>query len=233
MPASETFPGLPEDLFLFLQALSENNNRDWFNEHKDRYYTAVVDPVCDFVEAMRPRLQAISPRYVADSRPYGGSMFRIYRDTRYSKDKRPYKENVGCQFRHEAGRDAHAPGFYVHIANDGIFFGGGVWLPPNAVLGRIRDAIVENPEQWKKITHNRAFVQRFGGVQGDGLKRPPRGYDAAHPHIEDLKRKTFFAMQSGTRELATSPDFINEVTRAFKAAGPLLAFLSGAIDLPF
>jgi len=233
MSGNDTFPGFPEDLFLFLQALSENNNRDWFNERKDRYYASVADPVCDFVDTMRPRLQKISTHYVADSRPHGGSMFRIYRDTRYTKDKRPYKENVGCQFRHEAGKDAHAAGFYVHIANDEIFFGGGVWTPPNTVLGKIRDAIVEQPERWKKITRNRTFMQRFGGVHGDGLKRPPRGYDADHPYIEDLKRKTFFVVQAGSRELATSPEFINEVTRAFKAASPLMAFLTNALELPF
>ena len=77
MPANDAFPGFPEDLFLFLQALAGNNNRDWFNAHKDRYYASVVDPVCDFVEAMRPRLQKISPHYIVDSRPHGGSMFRI------------------------------------------------------------------------------------------------------------------------------------------------------------
>ena len=233
MPANDAFPGFPEDLFLFLQALAANNNRDWFNANKDRYHASVVDPVCDFVEAMRPRLQKISTHYIVDSRPHGGSMFRIYRDARFSKDKRPYKENVGCQFRHEAGKDAHAAGFYVHITHDAIFFGGGVWLPPAPVLGKIRDAIVEQPERWNSISRKRTFVQRFGGVQGDGLKRPPRGYDAEHPCIEDLKRKTFFAMQEGSRELAMSPEFINEVTRAFKAASPLMAFLADALELPF
>jgi len=233
MPVNDKFQGFPRALFRFLQALSENNNRDWFNEHKDSYRADVVDPVLDFIEAMRPRLRKISPHYLVDSRPHGGSMFRIYRDTRFAKDKRPYKENVGCQFRHEAGKDAHAPGFYVHIANDGIFFGGGVWLPPYEVLGKIRDAIVDKPEEWKKITRNRTFIKHFGGVHGDGLKRPPRGYDPGNPYIEDLKRKTFFAMQRCDEDLAASPEFINEVTRAFRAASPLMAFLTGAIDLPF
>ena len=233
MPVSDGFQGFPRELFSFLRALAENNNRDWFNEYKDRYRNDVVDPVLDFIDAMRPRLQKISSHYIVDSRPHGGSMFRIYRDTRFSKDKRPYKENVGCQFRHEAGKDAHAPGFYVHIANDGIFFGGGVWLPPNDVLDRIRTAIVEHPDEWRKITRNRNFVKRFGGVHGDGLKRPPRGFDPRHPHVEDLKRKTLFAMQQCDEALATSPAFIDEVTHAFRAASPLMAFLTTAIDLPF
>ncbi len=233
MSGSNKFQGFPRALFRFLRDLSANNNRDWFKEHKDDYHANVVDPVLDFIEDMRPRLQKISSHYLVDSRPHGGSMFRIYRDTRFAKDKRPYKENVGCQFRHEAGKDAHAPGFYVHLANDGIFFGGGVWMPPNDVLGKIRDAIVEHPHEWKKITCKRTFVNRFGGVHGDGLKRPPRGYDPQHPHIEDLKRKTFFAMQRCDQALACSPGFIGEVTQAFKAASPFMAFLTDAVDLPF
>ena len=125
----KSFPGFPQEMFQFLQELVSNNNRDWFNENKERYRNVVVTPVIDFIDAMRPRMEAISPHYVVDSRPHGGSMFRIYRDTRFSKNKQPYKEHVGCQFRHEAGKDAHAPGFYVHLATDEILFGGGVWNP--------------------------------------------------------------------------------------------------------
>lgn len=229
----ESFPGFPQDLFRFLTDLGDNNNREWFNTNKDRYHAAVADPVCDFIQAMAPRLRRISTRYVADPRPHGGSMFRIYRDTRFSKDKRPYKQNVGCQFRHEAGKDAHAPGFYVHIATDEIFFGGGVWRPPNPVLDKIRAAIVAQPDRWKKITHDKAFIKRFDGVHGDGLKRPPSGYDADHPYIDDLKRKTFFAMQSVTRETATSPRLITEITGAFKTASPFMEFLTTSLGLPY
>lgn len=228
-----SFPGFPGDLFNFLIELADNNNRSWFDANRERYRAVVADPVCDFIEAMEPRLRRVSARYIADPRPQGGSMFRIYRDTRFSKDKRPYKQNVGCQFRHEAGKDAHAPGFYVHIAPDEIFFGGGVWRPPNPVLAKIRDAIVEQPDRWRRITTNKTFKKRFGGVRGDGLKRPPSGYDADHPHIEDLKRKTFFAMQPATRELAMSPEFIAEVSRAFKTASPLMEFLTTSLELPY
>jgi len=230
---SNSFPGFPEELFQFLRVLAANNNREWFNENKMRYRKVVVTPVTDFIEAIRPRVEKISKHYTVDSRPHGGSMFRIYRDTRFSKDKTPYKEHVGCQFRHEAGKDAHAAGFYVHLAPDEILFGGGVWNPPNPVLGKIRDAIVDNPNSWKKIVSNKTFKKRFGGVHGDGLQRPPRGFAADHPHIEDLKRKTFFAMQSVDPELALSPQFITEVTGAFKAASPLMEFLTTSLELPY
>jgi uncharacterized protein (TIGR02453 family) len=103
MLGNNTFPGFPRGLFRCMRELFENNNRDWFNEHEDRYHALVADPVCDFVDAMRPRLRKISTHYVVDSRPHGGCMFPIYRDKRYSKDKRLYKENVACQFHEESG----------------------------------------------------------------------------------------------------------------------------------
>lgn len=229
----DTFPGFPRALFTFLDQLAANNNREWFNDNKQRYYDVVVDPVCDFIEAMEPRLHRVSGHFVADSRPHGGSMFRIYRDTRFSKDKRPYKENVGCHFRHEAGKDAHAPGFYVHLGRDEIFYGGGVWLPPNPVLGLIRDAIVEQPENWRKVTAGKAFVKMFEGIEGDSLKRPPRGYDPDHPHIDDLKRKSLYAMRIATRAQAMSPQFIDDVANAFRTLSPLMALLTRAVKLPF
>ena len=105
---ANSFQGFPKETFAFLEQLANNNNREWFNANKTRYKSVVVAPVMDFINAIRPGLQAVSPYYVADSRPHGGSMFRIYKDTRFSRDKRPYKEHVGCQFRHSAGKDAHA-----------------------------------------------------------------------------------------------------------------------------
>ncbi|MCZ6912269.1 MAG: DUF2461 domain-containing protein [Proteobacteria bacterium] len=227
------FIGFPADLFSFLRALSKNNNREWFNANKDRYIESVAEPVQAFINAMGPRLEKISPHYVADSRRSGGSMFRIYRDTRFSRNKAPYKENVGCQFRHEAGKDAHAAGFYVHLANDQIFFGGGVWAPPNDVLTKIRDAIVDNPSNWKKITRSKSFLATFDGVRGDGLKRPPRGYDPEHSLLEDLKRKTYYVMKPGTKDMAQSPGFIDEVTQTFKAASPFMKFVASALELPY
>ena len=184
-----SFPGFPNDLFRFLNDLSKNNNRDWFNENKDRYQKSIVLPVKDFIVVMGERLHKISRSFMADPRTNGGSMFRIYRDIRFSKDKRPYKENVGCQFRHIAGKTVHAPGFYVHIQPGNVFVGGGIWKPPNPVLDKIRTAIVEQSDKWSEITKRTKY---FPTIEGDQLKRPPRGYDADHPHIEDLKRKSFF-----------------------------------------
>ena len=114
------FNGFPRDFFIFFQDLRKNNNRPWFNDNKNRYYESVVNPISEFIVCIAPRLKKISRHYTADPRPHGGSMFRIYRDTRFSKDKTPYKTHAGVQFRHKAGKGAHAPGFYVHLASDVI-----------------------------------------------------------------------------------------------------------------
>ena len=226
------FPGLPADFFRFFEELAANNNRPWFNDNKARYYESVVNPVSEFIVCMAPRLRRISPHYVADPRPHGGSMFRIYRDTRFSGDKSPYKTHAGVHFRHAAGRDAHAPGFYVHLAADGLYFGGGIWRPPNPQLNRIRAFIVDNARSWGRIANARA-VREAGGIDGDALKRPPRGYDADHPHIEDLKRKSFYLMTKAPPEDALQAGFDTQVAAAFRRAAPLTRFVCDALDLPF
>lgn len=227
-----SFKGFPADFFGFFDDLAANNNRPWFNDNKARYYESVVNPISAFIVAMAPRLRDISAHYVADPKPHGGSMFRIYRDTRFSKDKSPYKTHAGVQFRHAAGRDAHAPGFYVHLAADGLYFGGGIWRPPGPALNCIRESIVDNARSWARVAGARE-VQASGGIRGDSLKRPPRGYDAEHAHIEDLKRKSFYVMVEAPPPDALEPAFVDQVERAFRRAAPLNRFVCNALDLPF
>lgn len=226
------FPGFPEDFFVFLEDLKANNNRDWFNTNKNRYYESVVNPVSEFIVCVAPRLRKISAHYIADPKPHGGSMFRIYRDTRFSKDKTPYKTHTGVQFRHEAGKDAHAPGFYLHLAPDGLLYGGGIWRPPGPHLNRIRDYIADNSRSWARIS-NATRIKEVGGIKGDSLKRPPRGFDAQHVHIADLKRKSFYVMTEALPERALRPGFVDEVTEGFRRAAPLNRFITGALELPF
>ncbi|MDH5447117.1 MAG: DUF2461 domain-containing protein [Gammaproteobacteria bacterium] len=229
----EKFSGFSADLLKFLNDLKKNNNRDWFNENKDRYLNSVANPICQFVAAMGPRLEKIAKYYVADPRRHGGSMFRIYRDARFSKDKRPYKEHVGCQFRHVAGKDAHAPGFYIHFEPNNILVGGGIWMPPSDALFKIRSAIAEKPDEWKKIVNNKSFKNRFGEIRGDTLTRPPRGFNKEYPMIEEIKRKSFFVMQPVDNKFIQTPKFITEVEHIFKAASPLMEFLTRAVELKY
>lgn len=227
------FDGFPDEMFRFLRDLKKHNDRDWFNANKERYKTHVVAPMVSFIEAMDGRLARVSDCFLADARPNGGSMFRIYRDTRFSKDKSPYKEHVACHFRHMSGKDAHAPGFYVHLEPGDVFFGGGIWHAPPPVLNQIRQAIVDDPDEWKRATRSKPFRERFGGLAGDSLQRPPQGFDADHPLIEDLKRKDYFGIQRADAKLACTPKFIDEVTKAFVALKPFMAFITTAVGHSF
>jgi len=228
-----TFKCFSKELFQFLAELADNNNRAWFNDNKNRYLNDVVEPVLDFIEAVGDELGDISPHFSADTRRNGGSMFRIYRDARFSKDKRPYKENVGCHFRHKLGKSAHAPGFYLHLQPNNIFVGAGIWKPVGETLSGIRDAITERPESWESIVNNKKFIKRFSSVEGERLKRPPRGYDADHPCIDDLKLKSFFVKQAMEDEQAMSAGFFKDVMKVYKDSAPLMKFLTSATGAPF
>jgi len=226
------FHGFPKDLFTFFEDLGRNNNREWFNANKPRYQESVVKPMGDYIRSIAPLLQSISPHYRAYPNPHGGSMFRIYRDTRFSKDKTPYKTHAACHFRHLAHGDAHAPGFYMHLEPGRISFGGGIWRPSSKHLGLIREFIADNPSAWEKLSNSSA-VRKLGGIQGDQLKRPPRGYDADARHIEDLKRKSFYIMADAAPELALGPELVTESAKVFRIAGKLNQFICDALEIPF
>ena len=227
------FTGLPADYFKFFNELKKNNNREWFIDNKQRFRESVQEPLAGFVEAMAPRIKKVSKHIVADPRLNGGSVFRIYKDVRFSKDKTPYKIHGAVQFRHALGKDAHAPGFYVHLATDEIFYGGGVWHPPSPNLLQIREAIRDKGKAWDKATSSAAFEKKFGGVRGDQLTRPPRGFDAEETNIDDLKRKSFFAMAEGRPAATKKPPFADDVEAAFKDAKPMMKFLCDALGAPF
>jgi uncharacterized protein (TIGR02453 family) len=227
------FEGFSKELFLFLSDLAANNNREWFEANKDRYIRYAKEPTIGFVVAMKDRLARISPSYVADPRANGGSMFRIYRDTRFSADKRPYKENVGCQFRHSAGKDAHAPGFYLHLQPGDCLAGGGIWKPPSPVLARIRAHIDAKPDEWTRLKRYLAEDGELSEIQGDRTTRPPRGFSADHPHIEDLKLKTIFVRRAFSDDEVTSPGFIDEVESVWERLSPFMRFINEALGLSF
>jgi len=211
----------------FLDELADNNDRPWFAANKPRYEALVREPALDFIAAMAPLLQTFAPRFRADPRKMGGSLMRVYRDTRFSRDKTPYKTNIGIQFRHELGKDVHAPGFYVHVASDGCFFAVGCWHPDSDALGRIRDLIAEKPEQWFSARDDMGFVGQWA-LAGDSLSRPPRGYDANHLAIEDLKRKDFIAIASLSQADVMGSGLVKLAAARFTAAEPFMRFLCAA-----
>jgi len=225
-------PRLTPKAFKFLSDLSENNNRDWFNANKDRFEDDLREPALQFIRDFAPYLADISPYFRADPRRSGGSMFRVYRDVRFSKDKSPYKTYTGLQFRHEQGKDAHCPGYYLHLEPKQIFVGVGIWHPDGETLKMIREAIDAHPERWKKVSRAKAFTKVFE-LAGESLKRAPKGYDVDHPLIDDLKRKDFIAVTRLTQKQVTSAGFAKELARYCKTGSPLVEFLCDAIGVPF
>jgi uncharacterized protein (TIGR02453 family) len=214
------------EMFQFLRRLKKNNRREWFAKNKGVYQQAVVEPALLFINDFAVPLSKLSPFFVADARPSRGSLFRIYRDIRFSHDKRPFKTHIGIRFHHASGKDAHAPVFYLHLEPDGCFVAAGIWHPDNAALTRVRSAIVQEPERW-------AAIRKKLELEGDSLTRPPRGFDPKHPFVEDLKRKDFIAsMAFGEAEIC-SKNFMKDFSAACRKMSPLVEFTTKALGLKY
>lgn len=219
-------------LFAFLKDLEANNDRNWFKANQERFEAEVRQPALDFITDYASPLAKISPHFVADSRTVGGSLFRIQRDTRFSKDKTPYKLNTGMHFRHEQAADAHAPGFYLHLEPANCFMGVGLWRPESKIAYRIRHHIDAEQTAWKRAARSKRFTDTYS-LDGDSLKRQPKGFDAEHPLIEDLKRKDFIAVASLTQKEVTANGFMADFDKRLRLAKPYMQFLCRALDLPF
>jgi uncharacterized protein (TIGR02453 family) len=219
MPQAQYFSS---DLFDFLRRLKKNNRREWFNRNKAVYQQNVVEPALRFIGDFSLDLAKLSPHFLADARPTRGSLFRIYRDTRFSHDKRPYKTHVGIRFHHASGKDAHAPVFYLHLEPDGCFVAAGIWHPDNPALTRVRTAIVKDPERW-------AVIRKKLELEGDSLTRPPRGFDANHKFVDDLKRKDFISSVPFSEEQICGAKFMKEFAAACRKLSPLVEFTTKAL----
>lgn len=212
---------ITKETFAFLKALARNNDREWFEKNKQRYVDEVRDPLCAFVEAVGAPLRKIHPDVVADPRPNGGSLFRIYRDTRFSKDKTPYKTHAALRF--QCGpKGKPSPGFYLGIEPGSVMVAAGIWHPENDVLKRLREAVDDDPKGWSR-------ARKIGLDDVPMLKRPPRGYDEDHPYIEDLKRKSFTTRVPFTEKQACAKDFPTTFVKTCRTFKPLVAFLDTAV----
>lgn len=226
------FNGFPQDTLSFLKTLRANNEKAWFQANKARYETEVREPALAFIEAMAPGLAEISPHFRASPKKVGGSLMRIYRDVRFSNDKTPYKTNIGIQFRHAQGKDVHAPGFYLHIAPDECFVAAGIWHPESRVLGAIRGFIDDNPAAWRRALEADEFSNHFA-LAGESLKRPPRGFSADHPLIDDLKRKDFIAVKPIEPASIRQPELVDETLRAYRRSDDFMRYLCVAIGVNY
>ena len=214
------------ELFRFLARLKRNNNRDWFLAHKDEFETHVRQPALRFITDFAGPLYAITPYLVADARPSRGSMFRIYRDTRFSGDKRPYKTHVAMRFSHR-GKDVHSPGFYLHLEAGGCFAASGLWHPEPPTLLRVRNAMVSRPKEW------RAVRKLLNWDDASKLSRPPRGFPADHEFVDDLKLRDLGTAVEFSDKQVFSPKFMTTFAASCRKMSPLAAFLSSALGLEF
>ena len=216
--------------FGFFEELARNNNREWFQRNKYRYEAEVRDPMLAFIADLAPRLRKLSKYYVADPRPSGGSMFRIYRNLRFSRDKTPYKTNAAAAIHHSNTRGCPSPAFYISLSPKEIFGGVGIWHPDADTLRKIRDGIVTRPSAWKKAIADKKFTARME-LMGESLSRPPKGYDPEHPLIADIKRKDFVAGMDFTRKEVCSPAFLDSFAGECEASAPFVRFLTEAVGL--
>lgn len=216
----------------YLADLTDNNDRAWFEANRARYEAEVREPALAFIGEIGELLPSFSRYLVADDRRAGGSLMRVFRDTRFSKDKTPYKTNVGIRFAHIDRGDVHAPGLYVHLALDGCFLGAGAWRPEPEPLEQIRRSIADDPDAWLEATSDREFTRSWK-LDGESLKRVPRGFDAAHRCADDLRRRDFIATTDLPVDWLAAPDLARRVMDRFASTRPFMQFVTQAVGAEF
>ncbi|WP_181308482.1 DUF2461 domain-containing protein [Rufibacter sp. XAAS-G3-1] len=205
----------------FIRDLRQHNQRDWFEQNRSRYDAARLDFI-SFLKTLLKGASAFEP--ALEGQEPKDLMFRIYRDVRFSTDKRPYKDHI-CAYLAEGGRKTINPGFYLHISpNDGSFLAGGVWMPPAPELKAIRQEIDYNYDELKGILHSPSFQKYYAGLGGEKLKTTPKGYDSENPAIDLLRHKSWNTTYMLPDEVVTSERLYEECLAAMKAVKPLNDF---------
>ncbi|HRE58833.1 MAG TPA: DUF2461 domain-containing protein [Candidatus Kapabacteria bacterium] len=227
------FKGFSPDILKFLQELSANNTRDWFAEHRDRYDSNVRLPAKQLIATMADRFDELHIHYKADDKT---SMFRIHRDTRFSKDKSPYKTNVGFFFpfigtNTTAGKPVERPGIYCHIEPGNCAIGGGIYMPTSDQLKAIRARIYSHHEEWYEIIHSRQFTTIFAtGIHGESLKTMPRGYEPNHAASEYIRKKQWYVWETFDESVLFTEEIIDILEEKSIASLAFHEFLSGVYD---
>jgi uncharacterized protein (TIGR02453 family) len=229
-------PFTPKSL-AFLKQLKRNNRREWFQPRKEEYEALLLQPMRDLVEDMDVQLAAIAPEFVGDPRR---SIFRIYRDVRFSKDKSPYKTHIAAWFRHRrasqsVGTEAESggAGIYVHVEPGGCMVAGGIWMPARPVLNRLRDAIGDAPATFEKTLAGAAFRKRFGALSEEKvLTRVPRGFAPDHPAARWLRYASFTVSAPLTDAQVCAPGLAKALARDVKLMLPLVRWLNSGLGFP-
>lgn len=229
------FTGFQPAALTFLRGLKRNNRKEWFEAHRESYESDVREPMRALVDELDAVLGTIAPEFRGDPKK---SVFRIYRDVRFSADKSPYKTHIACWlFHHDAGhgvgQEAHGgAGFYVHIEPGACMVGGGIWMPPKPALDRIRDRIADDVRRFDKLLTSPAFKGRFGSLSEEAvLTRVPRGYAPEHPAAKWLRYKSFTAGRSLRDADVGSRKLIAMVRKDIETMLPFVRWLNAAVGL--
>jgi uncharacterized protein (TIGR02453 family) len=235
--AASATPYFANAAFRFFRGLARNNAKPWFEAHRADYEREVRAPMRALIEEMDVRLARFAPEITGDPQR---SMFRIYRDIRFSKDKSPYKTHAACWFRHrdadgKVGGDAEAggAGFYFHLASGECLVAAGVWMPSRPTLNRLRNAIAEKPQGFDRLVREPRFVRRYGGLDDEAtLKRMPRGFAETHPAARWLKYQSYTAGRRLSDAQVTSARLPALLEAEFVGLLPLVRWLNNALGLP-
>lgn len=236
MEVPDGFPGFKPASIKFLSGLKKNNRKEWFEDHRGDYEQEIKAPLLALIEEVDVLLAGFAPEIIGSPRK---SMFRIHRDVRFSKDKSPYKTHAAAWFYHRDGGStvgseaAHGgAGFYFHLAPEGTFMGGGIWMPPRPVLNRIRQNIADDHEGFEDIVLSPAFRKRFGELEKEAvLTRPPRGFAPDHPAGDWLRYQSFTAGRQLTEDEYLSPKLPSILAKHYEAMTPLIRWLNEASGL--
>lgn len=219
--------------FKFLRGLARHNEKAWFETHRAEYDTHVRQPFLQLITDLQPALAEVSAHFRADPRGNGGSLFRIYRDARFSNDKSPYKTWQGARFFHERRRQVPAPSFYVHLQPGESFVGAGLWHPEPDTQRKVRQFIFENPGSWKAAAYEARLRRRFDLEETEKLVRAPRGFPGEFEFIEDLKHRNWVMWRSLDDDMMTGPRLRQTVAADLATLGPFVDYLCAALDLEF
>jgi uncharacterized protein (TIGR02453 family) len=219
-------PQFPAAGLTFLRKLKRNNHREWFLKNKQTYEDYVRQPMIELVSALAPEFATFAPEIVASPKV---SLYRIYRDTRFSKDKSPYKTHVAAAFSHRRLEKNQGAGFYLHITSSEFLIGGGLYRPQTEDLAAVRHQIALHHRRLTAILNGRAFRRLFDGLSGEQLLRVPRGFPSDHAAADHLRRKQFLASRLLPAETVTTPQFGSIVLETFRTLHPLIEFLNEPI----
>lgn len=216
-------PRFTADTLRFLRSLRRNNDREWFRNHRNEYETYVRGPMVDVIEQLAADLPEFAPELVANPKV---SMYRIYRDTRFSADKSPFKTHVSAVFPRRGLTKHGGAGLYFHVATDHVLIGAGIYAPESRQLYQLRKHLASNTRRFLAIVESPQFRRSFGEISGQRLKRVPRGFDTDHPAAEYLKLRQFLAGTDRSPEFATRSRFYGSLRRLFEQLTAFVMFLN-------